>query len=234
MGRPQCLFVSTSQNISTAINSFLAEFLPPTCADESSLTLLKDVSAIASTVISKAGGNSGHFTSVCYFLDQFVHTYGEAIEKDISSGKAENGLGRILEDLLRDTVTVARDHLGSEWTRAKEQGQGQPPFESKPSPSPRPDSVSNGCLVGIFSVLASCVDICPSFSIRLVASPAIHREDDLLLRRAIDSAMASLNENDSELVLNAVKLLKAMVSLHCITKRKTLWLLALNLNPSTR
>jgi hypothetical protein len=159
------------------------------------------------------------FESLCSFLDELVRTNGESIEKASlvalgGSSIAGSGreVGRLLEDLVLHTVASVHKHLGSVWTSPKEQGHGQPAFESKPLPGPKSDSMSSQCLPGILSLLQSLVEICPVFLLQLPALPGIDRDDDMLFSRAIDSALSSLNESDSELVSHASKFLRSAVS----------------------
>jgi hypothetical protein len=110
------------------------------------------------------------------------------------------------------TIAATQASLGSVWTSPKEQEEGQSAFESKPFPAPKPGSISDESLGGMLSLTRKGLEQCPAFFLQLPAGRGIDRGDDTLLRRAVTSAVASLNDTDPDIVLNAIMLLNAMVS----------------------
>jgi hypothetical protein len=193
--------------------------MPPDYDINGSLTLLKDLCAVSSSMLRTQNGSPVHFESIFEFLKDFVYTHGHKIEKwalasteSMSVNFNDEEAARLLEDLMLGTIEATRASLGSVWTSPKEQGEGQSAFESKPPPAPKPGSISNESLAGMLSLTQKGLDQCPVFFLQLPAVRGIDREDDRLLRRAVDSAVASLNDSDPDIVLNAIIILTAMVS----------------------
>jgi len=193
--------------------------LPRHPITENRENFLNDLIALMHKMITpKRGSPQLHLMFVA--MVDIVHTYGEQIEqiivskghtKSMSDGKKD--FGTILEELILAAVAAGRETLGSEWTSPKEQGQGQPAFESKPSPVRRSESMSNESLVGVFELLSICIDSCPNFLLLLPAGPGVDREEDMLIRRGLDSAVASLTDFDPAISRNAMIFLKKAVSI---------------------
>jgi hypothetical protein len=208
----------TSQNISTAVSILLSALMPPNYDIKGSLTLLKDLCAVSSSMLRTQHDRPVHSEAIFEFLEDFVHTHGHKIEKALeSTGSMSNNLNdkeaaRLLEDLVLGTIAATQASLGSVWASPKEQGGGQSAFESKPSPAPKPGSISDESLGGMLSLTQKGLEQCPVFFLQLPAGLGIDRGDDTLLRRAVTSAVASLNDTDPDIVLNAILLLTAMVS----------------------
>jgi hypothetical protein len=193
--------------------------MPPDYDSNGSLSLLKDLCAVSSSMLKTQNGSAVHFESIFEFLEDFVHTHGHKIDKlalesneSMSINLNDKEAARLLEDLMLGTLAATRASLGSAWTSPKEQGEGQSAFESKPPPAPKPGSISNESLAGMLSLTQKGLEQCPAFFLQLPAGRGIDRADDKLLRRAVDSAVASLNGTDPDIVLNAITLLTAVVS----------------------
>jgi len=159
-----------------------------------------------------------HSESLFKFLSDFARTYGGRIEREVVSNDHETGssdeafnLGRIFEELLQTLVASISTQLGDTWTITKEQGNGQPAFESKSVPSRKSkENVSNDSLAGMFSFVTICMDACPLFLFHLPARPRLEPKDDMLLRRAVESAVVSLNDCNPFVAGHAMKLLTAV------------------------
>jgi hypothetical protein len=193
--------------------------MPPDYDINGSMALLKDLCAVSASMLKTQHGRPVHFESIFEFLEDFVHTHGYKIEKwasesteSMSVNLNDKEAARLLENLMLGTITATQASLGSVWTIPKEQEEGQSAFERKPSPAPKPGSISDESLGGMLSLTRKGLEQCPVFFLQLPAGRGIDRGDDILLRRAVTSAVASLNDTDPDIVLNAIMLLTAMVS----------------------
>ena len=213
-------FVPDSQNVAKSVCTFLADLLPPTVRDDYSLGLLRDLGGVASSMIAAGIPSRELFESLCEFLAQFIIAHGQAIDRGTeamlraSTGFAtEREIFRITEGLFLSAIEYARPTLGECWTRPTEQGQGQTPFESHEASSTSKLSESTkDCLVALLPLIQVCLDHSPAFLVYLPARPGVDREQDMLLRRAVDSTVGSLNEADADLTSSAIMLLEIMVS----------------------
>ena len=193
--------------------------MPPDYDTNGSMALLKDICAVSSSMLRTQHDRPVHFESILEFLEDFVHTYGHKIERwasesdeSMSVNFNDKEAARLLEDLMLGTIAATEASLGSVWTSPKEQEEGQSALESKPSPAPKPGSISDESLGGMLSLTRKGLEQCPVFFLQLPAGRGVDRGDDILLRRAITSAVASLNDTDPDIVLYAIMLLNAMVS----------------------
>lgn len=200
------------------MTALLSELLPSSCEDATSAKLLQELCSIASSILQKTSSGRAHFEVVFQFVDSFVKAFGEDVENVAlatlgGSATHEHGkeVSRMLEELMLRTISSVQESLGNVWTSPSEQGNGQDAFESKPLPSRKPEMKSNESLAAILSVLKTGLDSCPVFLLHL-ASPPGNDRDDLLLGRAIDSATASLIDNDPEVTKSAIAFLTALVS----------------------
>jgi hypothetical protein len=216
---PNESLLATSQNISTAISTLLSALMPPDYDINGSMTLLKDLCVVSSSILRTQHGRPVHFESIFEFLKDFVHTHGRKIEKwalegteNMSVNLNDKEAAHQLGDLMLGTIAATQASLGSVWVSPKEQGEGQSASESKPSPAPKPGSISDESLGGMLSLTRKGLEQCPVFFLQLPAGRGIDRGDDILVRRAITSAVASLNDTDPDIVLNSILLLTAMVS----------------------
>lgn len=178
---------------------------------------------MTTAVLKKTSSSRAHFEVAFEFVGNFVTTYGEDVEKGalatLSGSLLHDNvreLGRLLEKLILDTVAAVQENLGNVWTSPmSEQGMGEDAFERKPSPVRKPQMKSNESLAGILCFLKKAMGVCPVFLLHLPASPGKDREDDMLLRRAVDSAVVSLNDSDPEIARNSIAFLEALVSSLC-------------------
>jgi hypothetical protein len=67
-------------------------------------------------------------------------------------------------------------------------------------------------LGGMLSLTQKGLEQCPVFFLQLPAGRGIDGGDDILVRRAVTSALASLNDTDPDIVLNSILVLTGMVS----------------------
>ena len=204
--------------MSGALCTLLVDLLPPSVRDDYSLGLLRDLGAIASSMIASGIASRELFESLCRFLGEFIVAHGEAIDKGTTSMlqsspgfAAEREIFRLAEGLFLGAIEYARPALGEDWTRPAEQGQGQPPFESRNAAAPKLSESTKDCLAALLPLLQVCLDLSPVFLAYLPARPGVDREQDMLLRRAVDSTVGSLNEADSDLAVSAIRLLETMV-----------------------
>ena len=166
-----------------------------------------------------------HFNAkpVLDFLQTFVRVYGDAIDIDVRASlegraapsSAERGMevGKCLETLLLATIAAVDNMLGTTWTSSQRQKRGQPPFESKAEQVEDTRLTSNFALPGVFSLLRTCAEYCPVFLLHLPASAGLDRREDLLLRRAVESAVTALVESDEATSKSAMEFIEAIIAL---------------------
>lgn len=202
-----------------ALCTLLTDLLPPSVQDDYGLGLLRDLGAIASSMIASGIASRDLFESFCGFLDEFIIAHGEAIDRGTSSMlqasqgfAAEREIFRLAEGLFLSAIEYARPTLGEDWSRPAEQGNGQPPFESRNALTPRLPESSKECLAALLPLLRTSLDLAPVFFSYLPSRPGVDREHDTLFRRAVDSTVGSLNETDSDLIVSAIGFLETMVS----------------------
>lgn len=209
------------QCISEAMSYFLTECLPPECTDDTTQRLLNELCKIAISIIQ-----SSHTTEkplgiepVFALLQSLVMVYGDVIDEDalatIEGRVPPSGreIGRSLENLLLITVSAISTMLGTTWTSTQHQGQGQPAFESKAAPADSRKQISSRALLAMFSLLRVCTEKCPVFLLHLPAAAGLDRNEDLLLRPAVESAVASLLETDVDTCRGAMEFLEATLIL---------------------
>jgi hypothetical protein len=155
-------------------------------------------------------------------LQTFVKTYGDVVDKTASASlegqstpsNSQRGreIGKCLESLLLSTVDAVKSCLGSTWASSQGQGQGQPPFESKAEPiEERP--TSRDALSGMFTLLRTCAERCPIFLMHLPAGPSLDVKEDMLHRRAVESAVSSIIDSDTDTSKSAMEFLESTVKL---------------------
>jgi hypothetical protein len=203
----------------------MTQCLPPECIDDLSVSFVKELCLVATSIIQSDcnGEKQLNFQPVLDFLKTFVKIHGDVIDKNAKStleggstpSNAERGreVGKCLETLLLTTVVGINNLLGSTWTSAQRQGNGQPAFESKAEPVDDKRQVSNEALSAMFSLLKTCAERCPVFLLHLPAAPGLDRDEDLLLRRAVESAVTSLLEPEVATSKGAMEFLLATVVL---------------------
>lgn len=215
------------QGVAASLCLLLSNLMPKSVGEESALTILDELFTLARTMVKAE--NADVCCGIFGFLSEFLHTFGGVVEQGAAAAvrglkvtEREKQLGRLFEDLMMVALSSSRSLLGIAWTSPTEQGQGQPAFESKPKPSLKVENASNGCLLGIFLLLNSCLGICPVALLHLPAGPGVDADDDGLLRRAIDSAVLTLCDCDPAIAASAMRLLKTMVNT-MMAVRSHLW-----------
>ena len=214
---------SYNQSISEALGYFLTQCLPPECNDDFSVSFIKELCAIAASMVESISDKRFNAKPVLDFLQNFVRVYGDAIDKDVrgslegraAPSSAERGMevGKCLETLLLATIAAVDNMLGTTWTSSQRQKRGQPPFESKAEQVEDTRLTSNFALPGVFSLLRTCAEHCPVFLLHLPASAGLDRREDLLLRRAVESAVTSLVEPDEATSESAMEFIEAIIAL---------------------
>lgn len=211
------LFLYTGKRVAIGLSTILSDLLPPTCDDEMSLKLLRELCTVATSILRKTSRSKAHFEVVFGFICKFLLVHGETVEifsVAARSGHAIQGSGReigtLLEELVLRTVASVQELLGDVWTSRGEQRNGQDAFESNPSPPRTAQKKSNESLAGMLSFLKQALVSCPTFLLHLHCVKE-HEGGDLLFRRAVDSAVASLNDNNPEITGSAIGFLNALV-----------------------
>jgi hypothetical protein len=114
------LSLVTSQNVSTAISSLLSALMPPDYDINGSMTLLKDLCVVSTSMLRTQHGRPVHFESIFEFLIHFVQTHGHKIEKwasesteNMSVNINDKEAARQLGDLMLGTIAATQASLGS-------------------------------------------------------------------------------------------------------------------------
>jgi hypothetical protein len=193
--------------------------LPSTTVGAPGVKLLKELSTISFSFLRLTGEHRARPDIVFGFLDSIAEVHGEAVEK--ASVGALNGLAvdettleifRIFEAVILNTVSSVEGSLGNHWGSQSEQGvAGQVAFESKASPPRKIPDKSNESLSGMLMFLTKALKVCPVFMLHLPLAQGAEREDEQLLRQAVDSSVASLNDSDPEVTRSAIVFLKVLV-----------------------
>ena len=192
--------------------------LPPTFDEEANRTLLRELCSTTRSILKAVNARTS-LNPVFAFLENVVETFGARVEqtaldtlRGFVTGENERELGLLLEELVLDVVEAARPTLGDVWSTPRKQFKGELAFESKPSPIQRAGSMPNDSLAGVLSFLSRCLNICPVFLQHLPAGPGVDKDDDLMMRRAMDSAVASLSDADPALARCSTSFLQSVVS----------------------
>jgi hypothetical protein len=133
-------------------------------------------------------------------IDQYalLSLKGETRGNDEVEDRARR-IGQALESVLLMTTEGVQSLLGSTWTNAQQQGNGQPAFESKSQLGDQGSlflQVSRAALAPMLSLLKTCAEHCPIFLLHLPAAKDQDRNEDLLVRRAVESAVSSILDPD--------------------------------------
>jgi hypothetical protein len=196
----------------------LSQWLPSPPLDSTSKVLVASLLSLARSTAKTVHG-TGHFQHLFKFLQRFVHTYGEGIEKAAVATlrnelpvEDDREFGRMLQEVIVHIIDAARPSLGAAWSRPREQRHGQQPFETKAS-LPRVETVPDDSLSGVFSFTTECLVTCPVFLLHLQALLSHdERQEDLFVRRVAESAISALNDQDPDVARCAMKVLKTIVS----------------------
>jgi hypothetical protein len=212
------------QDVLQSMCEVLSKWLPTPPLDGASKALVGSLLTLARTIATSNDG-AGRFQHLFLFLETFVHTHGNGIEKAALASlrnelpvEDDREFGQMLQDVISRIIEAAPPSLGSAWTRPKEQRQGQQAFESK-STAPKVETVPNDSLSGVFSFTTECLITCPVFLLHVEALLSQdHREEDLFVRRVAESATIALNDQDPEIARSAMKVLKTIVCTTFATK----------------
>lgn len=200
--------------------------LPPNANSDTGVEFVRELCAIAISIIQSESSRGTNFDSVLEFLEAFATIHGEMVDRHtrvrlqegqgatgIAEREREREVATFLETLLLSTVHSINQMLGSTWT-SERQGNGQPAYETKATAkSPSRRETSNRALASMFSLLRVCAEQCPIFLLNLPAGPGLDRLKDPLMRRAVDASVASLLESDVATSNGAIALLEATVNL---------------------
>jgi len=130
---------------------------------------------------------------------------------DESNDERAHQLGTSLESLILASIEGVQELLGIKWNNPQRQGNGQPAFESKSEPVDHGSShVSNTALAPMLQVLQTCAEHCPIFLVHLPTSRDQDRNEDLLILRAIESAVSSILEPDVATATSGMSFLEAL------------------------
>jgi len=209
--------------VADALGTFLVEILPPECNTKGNLSVLKDLCSIGFSILKNGStGNQVKFQSVFRFLTAFVRDHGDFVENRtreaiIAQTPAEEGKSEIVV-LLTDLLLAAVDEFQvaslttSAFDSNKEQGQGQAAYESKSAPAKKGEAHVGEEICEMLSLFTTCVERCPSFFFQLPSAPGLEGQQDLLHRKATESAIAFLNVSDTQTSTHAMAYLEALVS----------------------
>lgn len=129
-----------------------------------------------------------------------------------SSDERTRQVGSALESIVLTAVEGVHDLLGPKWTNAQRQGNGQPAFESKSQPVDHGSFyVSNVALAPMLELLQTCAEHCPFFLVHLPTAKDQDRNEDLLVRRAIESAVSCILERDVSTATRGMQFLEASI-----------------------
>jgi hypothetical protein len=197
----------------------MTKCIPPDFNTNSAVEFVEELCTIASSIVESDSSNATNFEPVLKFLEAFVTRHGDLLDQSTrsalqgQSSGIEQEIGSCVESLVLSTVDSISHLLGSTWT-SQRQGNGQPAFETKETPeSPSRKKQSNRALSSMFCFLQVCAERCPIFLLRLPPGPAQDRNEDLLLRRAVEASMPSILESDVDTSSGAIQLLEATVIL---------------------
>ena len=206
--------------MAAALGTFLVEFMPPECKNKGNLTVLKELSSIAFSILKKKDTESqAKFQPVFRFLTEFVSDHGDAAEnktqeamKGQATPEGKSDVVLVLTDLLLAAVDEFQSaSIAASMTNVEEQGQGQPAYESKSLPAPKGDAHIGDEICGMLTLFKTCLERCPSYFFQLPSAPGLEGQEDLLHRKATESAIALLNESDTETSKHAMGYLEALV-----------------------
>jgi hypothetical protein len=215
------------KTVASGLSFFLSDLLPPSCEDGNSLKLLHELCQLTSSILQKPPATNKTYLNVVFgFMSKFLKMYGKNLEtKSISFERvyADTPCGIAIENLLQGMISsifeTVQESLGNVWTCPSEQGNGQVAFESKPIHISKVRLKSNESLGGVLCFLTEGLVSCPNFFIRIpipmgrdIDHDDNNNSSDILVRRAVDSALSSLDDsNDTETITSAILFLTVLV-----------------------
>lgn len=214
-----------TKNVARGLSVFLSDLLPSSFEPPDSLPLLNDLCQLVTILLrSSMQGSTASVDIAFNFMGNLFRLYGKSLEMNSNHGKdqypASNGIeiDGLLRSLILKVIGTVQESLGNAWVKPSEQDNGQVAFESKPEPTQKIVFKSSESLGGVLDVLAQGLVFCPKFLILLPSSgsglcgDANTSSDDMLLRRAVDAAAASLEEySDVDGLRSAILFLKTLV-----------------------
>ena len=213
-----------------SLGCFLLDLLPPYCAYDNNLKLIKELCQLAVLILQRPQTSGKfNFDAIVSFMGALLATYGNIVEVTSSNSMDHQTYGKEMEHVLKsmiwNVIEAEQSYLGHVWTspiKGSEQGNGQSAYEITLAPIPKsPLKKSNmESLSGLLSIVTQGLVSCPAFVLTI---PAIEPTEngltidyderrDLLIRRAAGTASMSLDEHrDIDIVQNAVVFVIALV-----------------------
>jgi len=222
---------SLDKHISESLGFFLVNCVPLRLENSYAIGLLRELFMLASSMILDSANNKSPLPAVYDFVERIIDLHGSKIE--IASQVMVEGTATLtsnaycevckkLENLILSSILSIKNSLGSAWSCDKEQGQGQPAFESKSKVILDERPTATDTLAAIFTVLSIAAVNCPIFLIHLPATIGGDRENNRLISRAIKSSVIVLVEPDFELARTAILFLVSVIELMASTESSSL------------
>jgi hypothetical protein len=187
------------------LKAFFSSLLPPIVGDATDVALLRELCSIASSIIQVSKPSTASLDVIFDFIDLFIESFGNYVES--ATIKATNtDVGRLLEDIVTQTVDSVHDYLGNAWSTPSEQENGQAASESRQTPKQRQKPTD--CLAWVLSMLELGLRHCPIFFMRITSS---NDANDQILYLATIAATASLQDEKPEVIRSSVLFLKTLV-----------------------
>jgi hypothetical protein len=216
-------YLPFSKNVARGLSAFLSDLLPSSLDSPDSLPLLNDLCQLVSILLRRPMQGSNTTVDIAFnfmrnVFRQFGKTLAMGFDHRSDQYAASNGIevDRLLRNLILNVVETVQESLGPVWAKPSEQDNGQVAFESKPMPTQKVTLKSSEWLGGMLDVLTQGLVFCPKFLIHLPTPGSGLRDtntsDDVLLRRAVDAAAASLEDySDVDGLRSAILFLKTLV-----------------------
>lgn len=187
------------------MKAFFSSFLPPLVGDATDIALLRELCSIASSILKVSNTSTASLDIIFGFIDLFIESYGNYVEA-ATIGATNADVGRLLEDIVMQTVDSVQDSLGNTWSKPSEQENGQAAFESRQAPKQKQKPTD--CLAGVLGMLELGLRHCPNFLLRITGSKD---SNDQILYLATVAATASLQDEKPEVIRSSVLFLKTLV-----------------------
>lgn len=201
--------------------------------DELAGSMIEQLCQLASSIVEnkKATENEEwNFAPVMAFLQTMVEIHGADIDQAARlslNGEPKGGeakerarrIGQALESLLLMTAEGVQTLLGPTWTSGQRQGNGQQAFESKSQIQDHgpPRQVSRTALAPMLSVLQTFAQQCPIFLLHLPVAKDQDRNEDVLVRLAIESAVASILDPDVDTSTSCMDYLESCLEIATVS-----------------
>lgn len=212
-------FTLSLKIINIALGEFLTSSLSFQQDDGGSLSILVELSDMASTVLSKLPDSQDAtlLSPMLQFVEKVVETYGEEAEikdpslKPVQTTSRQDQTREIVERTLFLSIKAVSSGLGNLWSEGQEQQhRGQNSIEGGPEKTPGINKKkSHESLAALYKVLTVCVQKCPILLVQLGG----FGDDEIFFHRAISVAIATLNEKELDTTRTSMMFLKSVVSL---------------------